>query len=73
MRKLTEVKMRELTKEKMRELIWVAVNQTSRETTNQNFNHFRTLNGHDKCMSAHQLVGPSSATAQRSEIGMFRY
>ena len=68
MRKLIEVKVRELTEVKVRELIWVVVNQT----TNQNSQHFRTLNGHDKCMSAYQLVGPSSATAQRSEIVMIR-
>ena len=69
MRNLIEIKVRKLIEINVRELTWVVVNQT----TNQNSHHFRTLNGHDKSMSAYQLVGPSSATAQPSQIGMIGY
>ena len=63
------VQLRKLTEVKVRELIRVVVN----EATNQNSYNSRTLSGHDMWMSAYQLVSPSSATAQHSEIGTIRY
>ena len=47
--------------------------QRKPKATNRNSHHFRTLSGHNTCVSAYSLVGLSSATAQRSEIRMIRY